>query len=87
VMTFLAAAGYFAVIGGTVLLDRLAEIGRKWEESATGGLVKWFGSAFGILADNRWVWITPVVVVLALYLSVMFKPGHAESGPVMYALF
>jgi hypothetical protein len=87
VMTFLAAAGYFAVIGGGFLLDRLAESGRRWRETATSGLVRWFGNALGILANERWVWITPVVVVLALYLSVMFKPGHAETGPVMYALF
>ena len=39
------------------------------------------------LARERWVWITPVVVVLALYLSVIFQPGQAETGPVMYALF
>jgi hypothetical protein len=38
-------------------------------------------------ADERWVWITPVVVVMALYLSVIFQPGQAETGPVMYALF
>lgn len=87
VMTFLAAVGYFAVIGGTVLLDRLSENLRSREENAPGGLARWFGSALGILANERWVWITPVVVVLALYFSVMFKPGHAETGPVMYALF
>jgi alginate O-acetyltransferase complex protein AlgI len=87
VMTFLAAAGYFAVIGGTVLLDYLSEIARNWEQTATSVATKWFGSLVGTLASERWVWITPVVVVLALYLSVMFKPGHAETGPVMYALF
>jgi hypothetical protein len=42
---------------------------------------------FGTLARERWVWITPVVLVLALYLSVIFQPGQAETGPVMYALF
>jgi alginate O-acetyltransferase complex protein AlgI len=87
VMTFLAAVGYFTVIGGTLLLDRLAESLRKWEENAPGGWAMWFGSALGILANERWVWITPVVLVGALYLSVMFQPGHAETGPVMYALF
>jgi alginate O-acetyltransferase complex protein AlgI len=87
VMTFLAAVGYFTVIGGTVLLDRLAESLRKWEENAPGGWAMWFGSALGILANERWVWITPAVLVGALYLSVMFQPGHAETGPVMYALF
>ncbi len=82
-MTLLAAGGYFAVIGGTVLLDRLAEAARRRQETAPGGVSSWLG----VLADERWVWITPVVVVLAIYLSVIFHPGHAETGPVMYALF
>ena len=84
VMTFLAAVGYFAVIGGSELLDRIAGATREW---STAGVRGWFGSVLGTLADERWVWITPVVIVLALYLSVMFKPGHSETGPVMYALF
>jgi alginate O-acetyltransferase complex protein AlgI len=76
VMTLLAAVGYFAVIGAGALLDRLSE-------PAPGRL----RTALGIVARERWVWITPVVVVLALYLSVIFQPGQAETGPVMYALF
>jgi alginate O-acetyltransferase complex protein AlgI len=84
-MTLLAAAGYFAIIGASELLDRIAEAAREW--STAVGLRGWIGSALGTLANERWVWITPVVIVLALYLSVMFKPGHAETGPVMYALF
>jgi alginate O-acetyltransferase complex protein AlgI len=78
VMTFLAAAGYFAVIGGKELLDRLAD-------SATGpGRISTILRAF---ANERWVWITPLVIVLMFYLSVIFQPGQAETGPVMYALF
>jgi alginate O-acetyltransferase complex protein AlgI len=84
VMTLLAAGGYFAVIGVGVLLDRL-------EEAKAGALRSGFGSLSGsflqMLARERWVWITPVVVVLAVYLSVIFQPGQAETGPVMYALF
>jgi len=87
VMTFLAAAGYFAVTGASLLLDRLAEVVQHRKEKTPGPLARWFGNALQILANERWVWITPVVVVLALYLSVMFKPGQAETGPVMYALF
>jgi hypothetical protein len=75
-MTFVAAAGYFAVIGGGELLDRLSK-------TAPGGL----RTLLGTLARERWVWITPVVLVLALYLSAIFQPGQAETGPVMYALF
>ena len=76
VMTLLAAVGYFAVIGAGALLDRLSE-------PAPGRL----RSLLATLARERWVWITPAVVVLALYLSVIFQPGQAETGPVMYALF
>ena len=83
VMTFLAAAGYFAVIGGSVLLDRLGDTARNRKEIAPSGL----GTLLGVLANERWVWITPAVLVLALYLSVIFQPGHAETGPAMYALF
>ncbi len=81
VMVLAAAAGYFAVIGGSMLLDRLAEAAN--EQAAPGRARR----LLAILANERWVWIVPVVVVSALYLSVIFQPGHAETGPVMYALF
>lgn len=86
-MTFLAAAGYFGVIGGGVLLDRLGEAARSWARSAPSVLRTRLGNLLGALADERWVWIAPAVLVLALYLGVIFKPGQAETGPVMYALF
>jgi alginate O-acetyltransferase complex protein AlgI len=79
VMTLAAALGYFAVIGGSLVLDRLAEMSRA-KSGRVAGLL-------GVIANDRWVWITPVVVVAALYLNVIFQPGHAETGPVMYALF
>src|SRR5271163_5021333 len=85
VMTFLAAAGYFVVIGAGALLDRLNGAGLR--ESWLGPLRAFFANAIGTLARERWVWITPVVAVLALFLSVIFHPGQAETGPVMYALF
>jgi alginate O-acetyltransferase complex protein AlgI len=75
-MVLLAAIGYFAVIGVSNLLDRFSE-------KATSR----FGTFFSAFARERWVWIAPIIVVLALYLSVIFQPGQAETGPVMYALF
>jgi alginate O-acetyltransferase complex protein AlgI len=95
VMTFLAAAGYFAVIGGGELLNRLGASARRWKESASGApqtvrgasLGTTFTSLLGTLADERWVWITPMVLVLTLYLSVIFQPAHSSTGPIMYALF
>jgi alginate O-acetyltransferase complex protein AlgI len=74
-MTILAAAGYFAVLGAAYLLDRVEDSPRT------------SGTWLGLFAAERWVWITPVVVVLAIYLSVIFQPGQPETGPVMYALF
>jgi alginate O-acetyltransferase complex protein AlgI len=80
VMTLLAALGYFAVIGAGALLDRLSD-------TAPGALQTFLGNVMATLARERWVWIAPVVVVLVIYLSVVFQPGQAETGPVMYALF
>jgi hypothetical protein len=86
-MTLLAVIGYFAVIGAGALLDRLGEAARNWTETATGTIQHLFGALVGALTSERWVWITPVVLVLALYLSVIFQPGQSDTGPVMYALF
>ena len=86
-MTFLAAAGYFAVIAGGALLDRLGGYARSRSDGTSSALRKLTGRWLGTFADERWVWITPVVLVLTLYLSVVFQPGHAETGPIMYALF
>jgi alginate O-acetyltransferase complex protein AlgI len=83
VMTLLGAGGYFAIIGGGELLDRLGESALSRAETKPGAL----RTLLGTLANERWVWIAPVVLVLALYLSVIFQPGQAETGPVMYALF
>lgn len=78
-MTWLAAVGYFAAIGTDALLDRLGESTRAIHTRVAVFL--------SMLADERWVWITPIVLVSLLYLSVIFQPGQAETGPVMYALF
>jgi hypothetical protein len=87
VMTLLASVGYFAVIAGGALLDRLGEAARGRTETATSRLQTVLGNLLTTLTNERWVWITPLVIVMALYLSVVFHPGPAETGPVMYALF
>ncbi len=90
-MTLVAAIGYFAVIGGGALLDRLGEYAGLREgtlRSQPGNRVAgWLTTLLRTLADERWIWITPVVLVLTIYLSVIFQPGQAETGIVMYALF
>ncbi len=86
-MTIWAAVGYFAALGIGALLDRLGTAAREWAGTATGTLRTLLGNSLAAVANDRWVWITPVVLVLALYLSLLFQPGHADTGPVMYALF
>jgi len=81
-MTFLAAAGYFAVVAGSALLDRMGLFARGQD----AGQPLW-RAWLGAVVNERWVWITPVVLVLTLYLSVIFQPGKAQTGPVMYGLF
>ncbi len=86
-MTFLASVGYFAVMGAAKLLDRVGDSARRWARNAPSLLQTRLAMFTASLADERWVWVAPAVLVLALYLSVIFQPGQAETGPVMYALF
>jgi hypothetical protein len=79
----LSMAGYFLVLGASAALDRLADMAMAWKGKGYGGL----GAMLVILTNERWVWIAPVVVVLAIYVNVIFQPGHTDSGPLMYALF
>lgn len=78
----IAMAGYFTVVGAGAVLDRLAESAGIWREIGHRR-----GEFISAVVNERWVWITPVVVVLIIYFSVIFQPGRAETGPVMYALF
>jgi hypothetical protein len=85
--TLVAAVGYFAAIGCGEVLNRVQEAAHRRSEGASNSLQTRLWAGVHLLASERWVWIAPVVLVAALYLSVIFQPGHAESGPVMYALF
>ncbi len=83
VMVTLAMAGYFAVIGVSAALDHLGQAAKTWEARPARQLA----AVIRTIANERWVWLAPAVIVLAIYLSVVFQPGHADTGPVMYALF
>jgi alginate O-acetyltransferase complex protein AlgI len=79
-LVVLAMVGYFVALGGGAILDR---VGAATEWAEPGRLRAVITTA----ASERWVWIAPALVVLAIYLSVIFHPGQVETGPVMYALF
>jgi hypothetical protein len=83
-MTFLASVGYFAVVGAGELLNRWGESARARARNAS---FAWLSNLVATLAEERWVWITPILLVGMLYLSVIFQPGRAETSVVMYALF
>jgi alginate O-acetyltransferase complex protein AlgI len=76
-MTSLAMGGYFAVVAVSSFLDRVQS------RAVAAGQHDFLS----LLACNRWVWVAPLIIVLGLYLNVIFQPGHAATGPVMYALF
>lgn len=80
-ITLLAAVGYFVVIGCGELLNHVAK-SADWRGNPNA-----LRNLLATVAEERWVWIAPLVLVLTLYLSVIFQPGRAETGPVMYALF
>jgi len=86
VMTLLAALGYFAIMGGGALLDRLGELAQQ-RAKLPSGASRSMANLLATVANERWVWITPIVLVLTLYLSVVFQPGQSDTGPIMYALF
>jgi alginate O-acetyltransferase complex protein AlgI len=86
VMTLLAALGYFAIMGGGALLDRLGELAQQ-RAKLPSGASRSVANLLATVANERWVWITPIVLVLTLYLSVVFQPGQSDTGPIMYALF
>jgi len=83
ILVVLSMTGYFAVIGCTAALDRLGALPEVWKRDR----YRWLGTAIATVTQERWVWVAPVVVVLAIYLTAIFNPGHADTGPVMYALF
>jgi hypothetical protein len=63
--------------------DRVGEMIRNRQQMAPSGM----GTLLTAAVSERWVWIAPVVVVAALYLSLILQPGQMQTGPVMYALF
>ncbi len=82
-LVLLTMAGYFAVLGASAVLDHLRDFMAAWPSDQYGRLK----NVVVAVSSERWVWVAPIVIVLAIYLSVIFRPGHADTGPVMYALF
>jgi alginate O-acetyltransferase complex protein AlgI len=72
------SVGYFACLSASRLLDRLGTV--------TFSSPQWQAVA-ATIAGERWVWITPLAIIVALYVFVIAGPGQVASPPMLYRLF
>jgi len=77
-MVAAVAAGYFACLMIGWLLDRLGEASFDSPRNQR---------AAALISKERWVWVVPVAVVLAVYAFVLVRPGQTEAPPMLYRLF
>jgi len=76
-LTTCIAVGYFAVAGVTGLLDRVATPANAF-----------FQSSLVVLWQERWVWVTPLVAVLAMYAYLVIQIQQTNlNSPFLYQLF
>ena len=89
VLVVLLAAGYFLVVAAGELLDRWGRAGAGLESGERSAQHGYLSARFGmaIVAQDRWVWVAPLVVVLGLYLYILLKPEVAGATPMLYRLF
>jgi alginate O-acetyltransferase complex protein AlgI len=88
-LVLMLAAGYFVVVTVAELMNRWGRdyTVRDISSGVIGGQFEPSPSAWSVLAQNRWVWIGPVVAVLTLYLYLILKPEVAGASPMLYRLF
>lgn len=71
-------AGYFACLGVGRFLDRLAAMTSRSPQ---------YPAIIGMIARDRWVWIAPLAVIVAVYVFVLAQPGQTIAQPMLYRLF
>jgi len=69
--------GYFACLGIGSFLDRLAVASPPPQ----------YPAIIGMIARDRWVWIAPLAVIVAVYVFVLAQPGQTITQPMLYRLF
>jgi alginate O-acetyltransferase complex protein AlgI len=80
VLVFASVLGYFAVLGMSKLLDGVGE-------RETGRASRQAGSFWELLSRERWVWATPLALVIALYLRLLMQTQQTVAAPLLYRLF
>ncbi|MGD0403924.1 MAG: MBOAT family O-acyltransferase [Candidatus Acidiferrales bacterium] len=71
-------AGYFGCIAAAGLLDRLA--------AATFSTPRRQAIA-GMISKERWVWVAPLAIIVAVYVFALAQPGQTAASPMLYRLF
>jgi alginate O-acetyltransferase complex protein AlgI len=69
---------YFACLGVASFLDRLAAVASRSPQ---------YPAIIGMIARDRWVWIAPLAVIVAVYVFVLAQPGQTITQPMLYRLF
>jgi hypothetical protein len=70
--------GYFLIMAGNACLAWLSE-----RLQISGAAESWLK----LLVNERWVWVGPLMAVLALYLFTVLSVPSSAGAPTMYRLF
>jgi len=84
----LVVVGYFAVVGIALFLDResLAQQSAV-RSSGTRAPSRVAGKLLEVLSRDRWVWVAPLTIVVALYVLAIVRQQGTAVTPFLYRLF
>jgi hypothetical protein len=74
----LSGAAYFVVVGISSLLDRAV---------STSESGRYVPAALQLISNERWVWVSPLVAVLAIYGWIIVGHVGKVGSPLLYRLF
>jgi hypothetical protein len=74
----LTGIAYFSVVGIARLLDRVAGANES---------VRHVPAALQLISNERWVWVSPLVAVLAIYGWILVGHVGKVGSPLLYRLF
>jgi alginate O-acetyltransferase complex protein AlgI len=77
-LVIIIMVGYFGCIGAGRLLDRLAAASFSTPRRQ---------AIAGMISDERWVWIAPLAIIVAIYAFALVQPGQTVTSPMLYRLF
>src|SRR3984885_248181 len=72
------AIGYFCSVVAGKLLDRLAAANFSAPRRQ---------AIAGMISNERWVWIAPLAIIVAIYVFAIAQTGQTVSAPMLYRLF